>query len=454
MNLSTAEHRLARYLAAARRREVWRLAMRTAALLLALLLVMTGAGTFFGLQRGFTELLTNGVRLALLVTAAFALVLLFVRPWRHLRDDAGATLVETSDAAFDGRVQTFLDSRRRGTGGTGSMVALLARDALRVAKRVPLKRIVPTAALATPLLLTLAMLALVAVFFKQAPVEWRNAALHVWWGWQQPGLVQARNITVEPGDVTLLSGENLDVRVRLEGFERDSVTLHVKSADEPWQSTVVQRSAAGDYRYSLYRVTKGLQYRVSTAYNESATFEASVITPAAVDRIEADYRFPAWTKLAPRVEEDADDVVGVKNTEVQLTFVTDRPLVDGALRIGDRTVALEADGLHYRANIVVLRDTQYQLVDRLLGREVGISDEHGIIVRGDQPPDVQLVAPGRDVSASPIEEVRIAIKAEDDFAIDSIELLYSVNAGRLADGAARDRREHRSPVHARGDGRR
>ena len=60
----------------------------------------------------------------------------------------------------------------------------------------------------------------------------------------------------------------------------------------------------------------------------------------------------------------------------------------------------------------------------------------------DQPPAVSFVKPGRDTSASPIEEVFLEAKAEDDYGVKSMELVYSINGGaektvKLFDGATR-----------------
>jgi len=101
---------------------------------------------------------------------------------------------------------------------------------------------------------------------------------------------------------------------------------------------------------------------------------------------------------------------------VELSFVLDREMQDGALRVGDSIVPLSNEGSVYTASLLMTNDSQYQLVDRMLDREV-------------PAPEVRIVSPGRDVSASPIEELQVNIEAKDDFAIESVELLFSVNAG-------------------------
>jgi hypothetical protein len=47
----------------------------------------------------------------------------------------------------------------------------------------------------------------------------------------------------------------------------------------------------------------------------------------------------------------------------------------------------------------------------------------------DQPPTVSFGKPGRDTSASPVEEVFTEVKAADDFGIKQLQMVYSVNGG-------------------------
>ena len=147
---STARERFSRYLARARRRESVRRTLGFLAVLGGTLALVTALATVAALQRGATPALTIGVR-ALLVVFAVALgIALLWRPLRRLRRDRGAGLLEGADGAFDGRVRTFVDTERRDA--AHPFLPLLARDALSVARRVPIRRVVPTAALLMPLL--------------------------------------------------------------------------------------------------------------------------------------------------------------------------------------------------------------------------------------------------------------------------------------------------------------
>ncbi|MFK7893762.1 MAG: hypothetical protein AB8B63_23295 [Granulosicoccus sp.] len=434
---NSAIFRFARYLHKARRREKWRVGLRFLAVVLVALLALTALGAWLGVVRGFTPAIDYLVRASLVLCALACALLLLWRPLRVLRQDGGASLVESADAAFNGRVNTFLDTREDNP--RQPFLQLLAHDALQIARRVPMKRIVPTSALIWPLVVVSVLLLGVAGFRHAAPQAWQNAALHVWWGWKDTGLVATREVLVNPGSIKLLAGENLELDVELAGFSTESVDLHVKEPhEEQWQTTLVSISPDGRFRFTLYRVNEAVDYYVTAAYTDSDVFNVSVVQPAKLESIDATFDYPEWTRLETIQREDVGYISAVKNTQVELIFTLDKPLNTGVLKLGDELlelIRLDASsmtvdsGAQYRASFVMLNDTQYQLLDTMLDRQIPISAEHAVTVRGDEAPEVKFLAPGRDVTASPIEEVQISVEAKDDFAVESIELLYSVNAG-------------------------
>ncbi len=83
------------------------------------------------------------------------------------------------------------------------------------------------------------------------------------------------------------------------------------------------------------------------------------------------------------------------------------------------------------ATIPVTKDGFYR-VELQGGPEnklVNASPQYTIDVLEDQPPTVSIAKPGRDTTASPIEEFSIEARADDDFGVRQLQLMYSVNGG-------------------------
>ena len=74
------------------------------------------------------------------------------------------------------------------------------------------------------------------------------------------------------------------------------------------------------------------------------------------------------------------------------------------------------------------------------GRMVVGSPDYFIDALDDQPPAIRFKKPGRDIKVTPIEEALVEVWAEDDYGLQALRVIYSVNGGpedtlRLFDGA-------------------
>ena len=63
------------------------------------------------------------------------------------------------------------------------------------------------------------------------------------------------------------------------------------------------------------------------------------------------------------------------------------------------------------------------------GESVTASPKFTIDAIDDQPPTVTFEKPKRDIKASPVEEVFLQARADDDFGVRQLDLVYSVNGG-------------------------
>ncbi|MGH6683795.1 MAG: hypothetical protein ACRECA_07705, partial [Pseudolabrys sp.] len=75
------------------------------------------------------------------------------------------------------------------------------------------------------------------------------------------------------------------------------------------------------------------------------------------------------------------------------------------------------------------KDGVYHVAALDRGQPVRLSNDFFIEARKAEPPSVIIARPGRDYRASPIEEVTVGVKADDEFGLTAMSLHYSVNGG-------------------------
>src|SRR5690606_36892511 len=150
-----------------------------------------------------------------------------------------------------------------------------------------------------------------------------------------------------------------------------------------------------------------------------------------VERLDLHYSYPAFTRMAPRDETGGGDIYAPEGTRVSVTVVpttTTAPVERAWIAMRDGTeVPLARDGDVFTGAIAVAGDTGYRVrlrdTDGLENRD---DPEYFVRRLDDRPPDVRIVKPAGDRQVTPLEEVAIEARAEDDHGVAHLELRYSV----------------------------
>jgi hypothetical protein len=253
------------------------------------------------------------------------------------------------------------------------------------------------------------------------------------------------HIEVTPGNVTLPRGADQTITASLSGFDADQAALMIrKSADAPFERTPLVRSG-NKYEAMLFDLATPIDYFVEAGGVKSSTYTLKIVDLPYVQKLELEYHFPAYTGLAPRKIEDGGDIAVLSGTEVRVRITPTMTAKGGQVVVHDKAsspLTPAGDG-SFTTSFKVDRDGFYRVeLDAPTGERVNASPQYTIDVLTDQAPVVSISKPGRDTSASPIEEVFVEASAEDDFGVRDLELVYSVNGGaektvRLFDGKSR-----------------
>ncbi len=241
-------------------------------------------------------------------------------------------------------------------------------------------------------------------------------------------------IEVFPGDVTIARGADQVITASLTGFETDEVNLFTRgSSSEPFDRLgLVPLEDEGVFEVLLFDVQESTEYFVEALGVQSATFALEVVDLPYVERLEHEYFFPAYTGLEPRTVEEGGDIAVLKGTEVRLRIFPTIATPGGQLVLDEETrteLVSNPDG-SLSAAFMVEKEGFYRIdLKSPAGKLVTASPQYTIDVLTDQPPSVVFLDPGRDTTASAIEEIFIEARADDDFGLRSLDLVYSVNGG-------------------------
>ena len=378
----------------------------------------------------WTSLLIIGLSLAWLVVRPLARRISDIRIARTIEErypqlqDRLVTATElTSPAGRRSRPHPFLP--------------LLLRDAARQVRMVRPREIFNRREPLQSVLVSAGLVLLFVLLQLLGPHHFRYATLKLyadgWW----PRAAPLYRIEVSPGDTRIRKGSDQTVTAKLEGFEAEQVQLFFHYARSGnWKSRLMTAQAgANRYGFSFVDVAEPIGYYVQAGNIRSAAYELSVMETARVRQIDLTYRFPAYTGLPRRTEQNGGDIEALRGTRVEVKAHLNQEANSARILLGDGTTIpmRKEEGPAVTGEIKVSGDSTYriQLTEDWTGKKVE-SHAYAITAFQDQPPQVAWTRPGRDRQATALEEVLTEARADDDFGLRRLELHYALNGARPA----------------------
>jgi hypothetical protein len=252
--------------------------------------------------------------------------------------------------------------------------------------------------------------------------------------WGEEEAVNPYSISVSPGDTTLSKGADQQISAHLVGFNSDRAVISIRENEgSDWQRwPMVADGATDDYLFIMFDLSGDLEYFVESSGVRSDTYTIGVKERPFVDYLELEYRFPAYTGLAPQVIRNSGDIAAPPGTEVDFRIISTMSVSGGYIRIeGMEPVTLTVESDTTLSGSLTVREQGVYRIDLIdiQGTAYIASPDYLIDVLADRPPTVWFDEPGRDIQVTSIEEVHVDVGAEDDYGVSSLEIVYSVNGG-------------------------
>ena len=373
----------------------------------------------------------------------------FIRPIaRRVSDEQVALYLEEHEPSLQAAVLSAVEETRKGERAPAAdhspeLVTRLLESAVAQIRAVDMGRSVEQRQLqqSSGLLIAAGLAAVLLFVFGPAYLRHGLSALLT-----PMGNVEASSpyqIEVLPGDATVARGADQTITARLIGFEAEEVHLLMRTAGAgdtferlpliPAQDEAGE-PVAGTFEVLLFDLQDAVDYLVESTGVESSTYALDVIELPYVERLELEFHFPAYTGLEPRLVEEGGDIAVLQGTEVRLRAIPTMGTTGGVLVFDDDDantidLAVQQDG-SLSAAFTVEEEGFYRVdLAAPAGDLVTASPQYTIDVLTDQPPSAMFIRPGRDTTASAIEEVFIEARADDDFGLYSLDVVYSVNGG-------------------------
>ncbi len=239
-------------------------------------------------------------------------------------------------------------------------------------------------------------------------------------------------VRVEPGNAEVERGSPLLVVARFGGPVPGEASLVVEDAAGKSGATRAMTRSLEDPTFAgrVESVGADLDYRVEFAGRSSPTYRVTVFEYPELRRTDARMAYPAYTGLETKVAEDIRHVTAVEGTELTLDLHLNKEVVEaGLVDEKDRVVPLArrpGDEPVYTAGLTLADSHRYRvkLVDAE-NRTAKGPPEIVVNVTRNRPAAVAMTRPSRDVRVSPVEELKLQARVEDDYGVIRHGLSYT-----------------------------
>ena len=224
-------------------------------------------------------------------------------------------------------------------------------------------------------------------------------------------------------------GEDFEVVTTVSGMRPLELEMFYRSRSaDYWIADHVPVDASGRASYTFKAVSEAVTFYLRGGDDRTERLKLDIIERPRLRKIVAWYSYPPYAGLANRRIESGQ-LRGLEGTEVKLDFETSVPIASATFALdGGAEESLPLAGPTSFSKTVQLRqDGQYviKLTDPQGFREFK-PERYDIQVTPDNPPEVRLLAPGRDVVATPQANLRFAFEARDDFGLRQVAFMHAI----------------------------
>ena len=246
---------------------------------------------------------------------------------------------------------------------------------------------------------------------------------------------------VQPGNVRIKSGTDVTIAAKVTGHFGAPVHLYYRvgggrettASASAWRNLLMTRDDTEiAYRFTFKNVTQSMEYYIAVKEEQSERFHITVTRAPILSRFQLKLNYPKYTQLSPQVlEENLGDVTTLIGTMVHFEGDGNQPIASARLVFEESNpVKLTvSEGTRLSGSFIVQRSEKYHIelidINSISNSQPIAYTIHAI---EDAEPQIEIVAPGKDIVLDDLMIVSLQLDAKDDYGVEKIQLVYRVES--------------------------
>jgi len=253
--------------------------------------------------------------------------------------------------------------------------------------------------------------------------------------WAVVSAVPAYHFDVQPGTIRLYKNEQLTIQARYDGPDAEAVYLLTDNGTQT-DALAMTPTQAGKYQIALPAVKSDFDYRLSARVADmddwnglivSDTFHVHVAEPPQIQSMVVTVTPPAYSGLSvSRYTDNATRFNALAGSRMDIGLTATRPLSAARMALmNGAEMGMTTAGYNARGYFVLKKPGVVRF--HLMTEDSLINPEpvaYHFDVLTDQPPYVEISAPGGDVEMQPEGILQVVARASDDYGVARLRLLY------------------------------
>ena len=246
---------------------------------------------------------------------------------------------------------------------------------------------------------------------------------------------------VQPGNVRIKSGTDVTIAAKVTGHFGAPVHLYYRvggggettASASAWRNLLMTRDDTEiAYRFTFKNVTQSMEYYIAVKEEQSERFHITVTRAPILSRFQFKLNYPKYTQLSPQVlEENLGDVTTLIGTMVHFEGDGNQPIASARLVFeeSDPVKLTVSEGTRLSGSFIVQRSEKYHIelidINSISNSQPIAYTIHAI---EDTEPQIEIVAPGKDIVLDDLMIVSLQLDAKDDYGVQKIQLVYRVES--------------------------